>query len=129
MSGMPTEQRAPSRHWLLPQERWFGRFLTRHEANPPLPQQVRFQQNYGPDGNLFFAAAGVDTLAGGVMGLSGALLASITQHGLPAAIGYWLAGAGILSAVLGIVRGLQVSRAGKAFRAGRPFIRQGQPPR
>jgi hypothetical protein len=107
MTGMPAGQRAASRRWLLPQERWFDRFLTHHEANPPLPQQARFQQNYGPDGIVFFAAAGVD--------------------GMPAAIGYWLAAAGILSAVLGIIRGLQGSRAGRAFRAGRPFIRPGQP--
>jgi hypothetical protein len=127
MTGMPAGQRAASRRWLLPQERWFDRFLTHHEANPPLPQQARFQQNYGPDGIVFFAAAGVDILAGAAMGISGALLASITLHGMPAAIGYWLAAAGILSAVLGIIRGLQGSRAGRAFRAGRPFIRPGQP--
>jgi hypothetical protein len=54
----------------MPQERWFSRFLTRHEADPPLPHQVRFQQNYGPDGNVFMAAAGVDILTGLILGSS-----------------------------------------------------------
>jgi hypothetical protein len=124
---MPAGQRAASRRWLLPQERWFDRFLTHHAASPQLPQQARFRQNYGPDGIVCFAAAGVDILAGAAMGISGTVLASITQHGMPAAVGYWLGAAGILSAVLGIIRGLQGSRAGRAFRAGRPFIRPGQP--
>jgi hypothetical protein len=124
MTCMSTGQVAASRHWLLPQERWLNRLLARHEANPPLPQQVRFQQNYGPDGNVFFAAAGVDGLAGAMVGLPGALLVGITGHGLPAAIGYWLAVIGIFSALLGIIRAFQASRAGKAFRAGRPFIRR-----
>ena len=123
---MPTEREAVSRHWLLPQERWCDRFLTRHEANPPLPERARFQQNYGPDGDVFIAAAGVDAIGGGIVGFGGVLLASLTQHGLPAAVGHWLAEAGIVPALLGIIRALQGSRAGRAFRAGRPFIRRGQ---
>ena len=76
---------------------------------------------------MFFAAAACDGLAGAVLGIPGALLASIAQRGVPAAIGYWMAGIGVLSGVLGIIRAIQTARAGKAFRTGRAFIRLGQP--
>jgi hypothetical protein len=123
MTGMSTGQKAASRRWLLPQERWFNRVMSRREADPPRPEQARFQQNYGPDGDLFFTAAGIDILVGLGVGLPGALLAGIAGHGLLAAIGYWMFAIAALSVVVGFIRTFQASRAGKAFRAGRPFIR------
>jgi len=66
---MLTAQRRAARRWLLLQERWFSRLLARHQADPPRPEQARFQQNYGPDGDVYFTAAGVDILVGLIVGL------------------------------------------------------------
>jgi hypothetical protein len=130
---MPTAERGTARHWLLPHERWFARVgdraRARRAAEPLGPQQLRFQQNYGPDGQVFFEAALADLLAGGILGLGGVALAAVTVYGIPATAGSWLAVVGILAALISGVRAIQGSRAGKAFRAGRPFTRPGKPMR
>jgi len=72
---------------------------------------------------VYFTAAGVDILVRLIVGLPGALLAGIAGRGLPTAIGYWMVVVAILSILLGFIRAFQTSRAGKAFRAGRPFVR------
>lgn len=122
---MSTRQDAAFRHWLLRQERWLGRLSTRIAADPPRPEQARFQRKYGPDGDVFYTTAVADTLVGFLLMVPGALLAAIALGDGPlAAIGYWMLGIGLLSCALSFTRIIQGSRAGRAFRAGRPFIRR-----
>jgi hypothetical protein len=131
MSSMPTAERGTTRHWLLPHERWFARFgdrvRARRAAEPPNPQALRFQQNYGPDGQVLIEAALVDLIAAGVLGIGGGVLAAVTEHGIPATAGSWLQVVGILVGAITAVRAIQLSRAGRVFRAGRPFTRLGKP--
>jgi hypothetical protein len=134
MSSMPDTERAAARHWLLPHERWFARIgdrvRARHEAEPPGPQRQRFLRNYGPDGQVFVEAALVNLLAGVILALGGLVLSGLAaDHGIAATTGNWLTGIGILAAVISFVRAIQGSHAGRVFRAGRPFIRAGQPMR
>jgi hypothetical protein len=130
---MPTGERGTTRRRLFPHERWFVRFgdrvRARRAAEPPNPQALRFQQNYGPDGQVLIEAALVDLLAAGILGVGGGVLAAVTEHGIPATAGYWLQGVGILAAAVPAVRAIQLSRAGRLFRAGRPFTRPGKPMR
>ena len=128
---MPTAERGATRYWLLPHERWFRRHGDRARARratqPPGPARLRFQQNYGPDGQVFLEAALADYIAGVVLGPGGIVLSILSGgHGLAATTGNWLAGVGILAGVIGFVRAIQGSRAGKVFRAGRPFMRAGR---
>jgi hypothetical protein len=125
---MGTVETTDARHWLLTHERWFGRFAGRVKAPPPGGSRWAFQQNYGPQGDVLMSAIAADTIAAGIFWLIGVifLVVSGNKGWLPTA-GYWLMGLGILSALLGTVRAVQVAHAGRAFRAGRPFVRATRP--
>lgn len=129
MRGMPTAAGIAARRWLLPHERWLGRFAGRVVDPPPGGKRWTFQQNYGPKGDVFLAAAAADLIAGPILGFIGFILLAVSgsKGTLAAAAGYWLMGIAILTALVGIVRCFQGSHAGRTFRAGRPFIRPGQP--
>jgi hypothetical protein len=108
MSSMPTAERGTTKYWLLPHERWFARFgdrvRARRAAESPDPQRLRFQQNYGPAGQVFFEAALVDLLAGAILAVGGVVLAAVTENGIPASAGSWVAAVGIVAAVISFVR-------------------------
>jgi len=129
---MPTTgRRATTRPWLLPQERWVHRLLervlARRAAEPPNPQRLAFQQNYGPKGEVFLQAVMADALFGVILIVGGIFLDILSgDKGIPAKTGNWLTAVGILLALIGMVRAIQSARAGKAFRAGRPPVRPGQ---
>ena len=121
---MSTGRRAAPGRWLLPHERWLGRFAGRVTAPPRGGQRWRFQQNYGPEGEVLLAASVADLMAALILLIAGfTLLGASGSRGLGAAAGYWIAGVGILSALVGMVRASQLIHAGRVFRAGRPFIR------
>ncbi len=114
--------------WLLPHERWLGRFAGRVTAPPVGGSRWAFQQNYGPQGDLLMAAIAADTIAAGIFLFIGVILLIVSgSKGSLATAGYWLMGLGILSALLGIVRAIQGAHAGRVFRAGRPFVRATRP--
>lgn len=126
---MPVPEERPARHWLLPHERWLGRFLGRfagRRADPPSDSRWRFQENYGPEGDAFLAAATADVVAAVILLFTGVILLEISaDRGTLAAAGYWLLGLGILSGLVGVLRSIQLGHAGRVFRAGRPFITPG----
>ena len=69
-------------------------------------------------------ADGVDAF---VLLFAGVILLGVSgSKGSLAAAGYWLMGIAVLLGLVGIVRGVQGSHAGRVFRAGRPFIRPGR---
>jgi hypothetical protein len=127
MSGMSTVEEKAARHWLLPHERWLGQFAGRAKDAPLGGKRWAFQQNYGPQGDVFMTAFAADIIAGVTILLVGVIfLAASGSKGAFAATGYWLMGAAILSDLLAIIRIIQVAHVGRVFRAGRPFIRPGQ---
>jgi hypothetical protein len=121
-------ERTAGKHWLLPHERWFGRFAGR-ATNPPVGgSRWAFQQNYGPEGDVLMAAIAADIIAAGIFLLIGVILLAFSRStGLLATAGYWLMGLGILSALLAIVRTVQCAHAGRVFRAGKPFVSATRP--
>jgi len=128
MSGMSTAESTAGRRWLLPHERWLGRFAGWVADPPPGGKRWAFQQNYGPEGDIFLAAATADQIAAVTFLLIGVILLGASgSKGPTAAAGYWLIAIAVFTALLGGVRALQLSHGGRAFRAGRPFIRPGQP--
>lgn len=66
-----------------------------------------------------FMAAGVFFVASMV------LLFTAGSSGALSAAGYCTLGVMMLSALIAVVRSLQCAYAGRAFRAGRPFIKSG----
>jgi hypothetical protein len=124
---MPAAEKRAARHWLLPHERWLGRFAGRAGDPQPGGQAWRFQQNYGPEGSALVLASSADLLAALVLLFAGfTALGASGDRGALAAVGYWLAGAGILAGLVAMGRGCQLIHAGRAFRAGRPFVRPGR---
>lgn len=128
---MSSAQRVRARYWLLPHERWVVRWAervrARRVAQLPGPRRLAVQQNYGPDGDVLIVAALADLEIGGFLGIGGVVVANLAGgQEILSGIGDWLAVAGILSAMIVFPRLIQLSRAGKAFRAGRPLIRPEQ---
>lgn len=117
-----------TKRWLLPHERWLGGFAGRVTDPPPGGTRWTFQQNYGPDGDVFLAATAADVFAAVILLFIGVILLGTSgTEGPLSAAGYWLMGIGILSGLVGILRAVQGSHAGRIFGAGRPFIRRGRP--
>lgn len=82
------------------------------------------EQNYGPEGITLWAAAMSTVLPGALMVLSGfAFMLASGGGGTLLTVGYSLDGLGVILCILGSIRAFQGSRAGRAFRDGRPFIR------
>jgi hypothetical protein len=125
MSAAETKRAA--RHWLLPHERWLGRFTDRVKDPPPGGKRWAFKQNYGPEGDVFYAAIAADVIAAVALLFAGVILLGVSGSVGPlAAAGYWLMGIAFLLGLVGIVGGVQGIHAGRAFRAGRPYIRPGR---
>lgn len=125
---MPTaETKRAARHWLLPHERWLRRFAGRAGDPPPGGKRWAYQQNYGPEVDVFLAAILADVIAATIFGFTGVILLILSNsNGAVAAAGYWMGSIGITVALVGIVRCLQGGHAGRVFRAGRPYIRPGR---
>lgn len=103
---------------LLTHERWLADQQARHPTSP-LSQQ---KQNYGTDGARLLMAAVADGLFGGVIVWVGVALYIFTSG--PASVaGICIAAIGCGTVMLAVVRAAQASRAGKAYRGGRPFQR------
>ena len=111
-------------HWLLPHERyWVQRTFARYEARPNSAYVLRVQQNYGPTGLVFLAAARASQAPGYISGVLGGLLLAASQaQGAIAIAGYASCGLTFMLGVLGFCRAVQSGRAGRRFRNGRPFL-------
>ena len=112
------------RHHLLPHERWFASSTLESQRTHRTPYILRMEQNYGPEGITLWAAAMSTVLPGALMVLSGfAFMLASGGGGTLLTVGYSLDGLGVILCILGSIRAFQGSRAGRAFRDGRPFIR------
>jgi UPF0716 family protein affecting phage T7 exclusion len=111
-------------HYLLPHERWFAGVILERQRTHRTRAVVRMQGNYGPEGIMLMASGLATIIPGVIVALSGLaiLYASIGDHSL-AGIASYLMGLGAAAVVAGEIRVIQASRAGRAFRGSRPFIR------
>ncbi len=124
---MPVSQKRAATYWLLPHERWLGRFAGRAGEPPPGGKAWAVQQNYGREGQVLILAVTADTIAAVVLMFAGVILLSASgASGSVAAAGYGLLGAAMLSGLIAVIRALQGSHAGRVYRAGRPFVRPGR---
>jgi hypothetical protein len=113
---------APGHH-LLPHERWFATSTLRRQGTHRTQAILRLEQNYGPVGMALFSASLITVIPGMFVGCLG--IAFLLPHGdgLLATLGYRLGGIGFVIMLLGSIRLAQASKAGRAFRGDRPFIR------
>ena len=112
-------------HQLLPHERWFASWILGRQRTHRTPDILRMEQNYGPEGIALWAAAMSTGLPGALMVLSGiAFMLASGGGGTLLTLGYWLDGLGVILCILGSIRAFQGSRAGRAFRDGRPFLKR-----
>jgi hypothetical protein len=118
-------------HRLLPHERWFASLILerqrthRNSAAPRNPATLRMEQNYGPEGIALIAAGLITVLPGMLLVILGfACLVVSGGHPLLLTLVYWLWGIGFILMFWGSIRSVQASKAGRAFRGGRPFVRR-----
>jgi len=116
---MPVTQGRTGRRWLLPHERWLGRYAGRVQDSSPGGRRWQFQQRYGPEGDVFLTAYLADMLAAFLLCAAGVVLLDVHGSG-PKTAGGCLLAAGILIGLLGLARAYQLGQAGRAFRADRP---------
>ena len=121
---------APGHH-LLPLERWYAsntleRQRTRRNSGTPRnPATLRMEQNYGPEGLALLAAGQIMVQPGMLLGFLG-FACSVACGGHPwlLTVLYWLWGIGLILMFWGSIRSFQASKAGRAFRGGRPFLKR-----
>jgi hypothetical protein len=117
-----TPEQAPTRHRLLPHERWLADYGARRGPAPHGTQRWRMQQNYGPEGMALLGAAYANFLPGSLVGMTGLTATTFFKDSLP--VFGWLELIGFLPMLVALARAVQASRAGRSFRAGRPFMRR-----
>ncbi len=81
----------------------------------------RLQQNYGPDGLALLQAGFANLAPGWLITMTGVVWQFFAGGG--SALASYLAGIGVLIMLWGLVRYIQMGRAGRTYRNGRPFIR------
>ena len=114
---------APGHH-LLPHERWFASLTLESQRTHRTPYVLRMEQNYGPLGISLWAAAMSTVLPAALMVVSGiAFMLASGGGGTLLTLGYWLDGFGVILVLLGSIRTVQGSRAGRAFRGNRAFLK------
>jgi len=130
MNGSQNMPVAPGHH-LLPHERWFASLILkrqrahRNSAAPRNPATLRMEQNYGPEGMALIAAGLISVLPGMLLGVLGfACLVASGGHPWLLTVLYWLWGIGFILMLWGSIRSFQASKAGRAFRGGRPFLKR-----
>jgi hypothetical protein len=79
------------------------------------------QQNYGPEGLALLQAGFANLGPGFLITMAGVLLQFLAAGG--SAVANYLAVAGVLIMLAGIMRYIQAGRAGRIYRNDRPFIR------
>jgi hypothetical protein len=114
---------APGHH-LLPHERWSASFLLEWQRSHRTSAILRMEQNYGPEGIALIAAGLITVLPGMLLVVLGfACLVASGGHPLLLTLLYWLWGIGFILMFWGSIRSVQASKAGRAFRGGRPFVK------
>lgn len=111
-------------HYFFPHERWSIKFFRQRQKDHQTAPVIRMQQNYGPEGVALMGAAYANMIPGTII-VIGEVFVSIIIRSVIFGVMPWniLLAAGFLAVAFGMTRALQSSRAGRIFRAGRPFIR------
>ena len=110
---------------LSPIERWSAALILERQRTHRTPAILRIEQNYGPEGITLIAAGLSSVLPGQLIGCIGIVLLLVSgDRGSLPLIGYSLMGLGVLLVVLGSMRYIQGSKAGRRFRGDRPFVKR-----
>jgi hypothetical protein len=114
---------APGHH-LLPHERWSASFVLERQRTHRTSAILRMEQNYGPEGIALWAAGMITVLPGMLLVVLGfACLVPSGGHPWLLTLVNWLYGIGVILILLGSIRYFQGTRAGRAFRGERPFLK------
>jgi hypothetical protein len=81
------------------------------------------EQNYGPVGMALFDASLITVIPGMFILILGMTLFIFNGDGFLVTLGYRLSDLGFVIMLLGSIRLGQASKAGRAFRGDRPFVR------
>ena len=112
---------APGHH-LLPHERWSASFVLERQRTHRTSAILRIEQNYGPEGIALWAAGMITVFPGMLLGFLG-FACLVASGGHPWQLVNWLYGIGVTLILLGEIRFIQGSKAGRTFRGGRPFLK------
>ncbi len=113
-----------ARHHLMPHERCRAEKLAERQQSNRTPAIIRGEQNYGPEGMVLYSAVLANIVSAGVIAVLGIVLTWVPRaEGTLYEIANILLGIAIIAVLAGMVRAFQGAKAGRAFRAGRPFIR------
>jgi hypothetical protein len=118
---MPTAEGGTTRHWLLPHERWLGRFAGRPGDPPPSGKGWCFSTQLRPWRERASRSELGWSDCAGILCFTGLILLVVSGSSGPlAAAGYSIGGIGILTALMAMVRGVSwLIRAGSSALAGR----------
>ena len=113
-----------SGHKLTPPEARFSSWMLRRQRAHRTAPILRLEQNYGPEGIGFAAAAILLGLTGAVVGWVGLILLFASgDRGPMLHPAYCVIVTGILFELPAIIRSIQGIYAGRRFRGNRPFVK------
>ena len=72
---------------------------------------------------MYLTAYLADMFAAALLCIAGIVILDVAETGPLVAVGGCILGLGILTGLLGAARAVQLARAGRVFRAGRPMAR------
>jgi len=121
LNGSQNMPVAPGHH-LLPHERWSASFVLERQRTHRTSAILRIEQNYGPEGIALWAAGMITVFPGMLLGFLG-FACLVASGGHPWQLVNWLYGIGVTLILLGEIRFIQGSKAGRTFRGGRPFLK------
>jgi len=127
MLGFKNNPELVEGHFFVGFERRFVEHALKRQAVGRTAIVKKLEQNYGPEGMLFYNA-GLVWSVGGVFGILGTVCLLLpfsgTSETLPI-IGFAFLVVCFVTSLTGLFRALQANRAGRRFRAGRPFEKIG----
>lgn len=103
-------------HYLMPYEEWYCKHVLKRQLANNNPAIVRAVRRYGQEGVILYGAIFANIAIGMAVGWAGVALLIIFMN---SSVGYYIAVAGILFIMFGIVRSFQCARAGRASRRER----------
>lgn len=117
--GRPKPQ---TRHHLLPHERLAVTWMLERQQTHRTTAIVCDERNYGPEGVILMGAALSSAVPGAMIVILGMVIMFASfNHNPVLAIAHVVMIIGVVLVVLPMLRILQASSEGRAFRNGRPF--------
>jgi hypothetical protein len=115
----------PTRHRLLPHERWFARLALERQRARRTANVPGLDQTMGPEGFTLFAAAIATGIPASFTACVGIVLMVASEgRGLLFEVAGWVTyGGAVALAAVALPRAVQARRVAQAFRGSSPFSR------